>query len=183
LGCADLDHLVFLPSGHATLTRRAKKASTLSAVVVRFARTRKRYERRGLLVEAAALDAAEQSCLDDEEVRARRRERDAERRSRSDERFVEQLRTEIGRLFPGCPAERARAIADWTGMRGSGRVGRSAAGRSLDAKAVELAVAASVRHEDTRYDRLLMGGTPRAEARDLIRDDVRAVLDRWRVGP
>src|SRR5260370_41443 len=27
LGCADLDHLVFLPSGEAALTRRAKKAS------------------------------------------------------------------------------------------------------------------------------------------------------------
>ena len=35
LACADLDHLVFLPSGDAALTRRAKKASGLSAVVVR----------------------------------------------------------------------------------------------------------------------------------------------------
>src|SRR5438067_10813534 len=32
LGCADLDRLVYLPSGDATLTRRAKKASGLSAV-------------------------------------------------------------------------------------------------------------------------------------------------------
>lgn len=34
LTCADLDYLVFLPSGDAALTRRAK-ASPLSAVVVR----------------------------------------------------------------------------------------------------------------------------------------------------
>jgi hypothetical protein len=36
--CADLDHLVFLGAGDAALTRRAKKASVLSAVVVRWSR-------------------------------------------------------------------------------------------------------------------------------------------------
>jgi hypothetical protein len=55
LTCADLDHLAFLPAGDATLTRRAKKASMLSAVVVRFSRTRKRYERQGILVEQRPL--------------------------------------------------------------------------------------------------------------------------------
>jgi hypothetical protein len=53
LTCADLDHLVFLAVGDAALTRRAKKASTLSAVVVRWSRTRKRYERQGILTEEA----------------------------------------------------------------------------------------------------------------------------------
>ncbi len=46
LDCADLGHLVFLPSGDAALTRRAKKASRLHAVVVRRAPARKRYERQ-----------------------------------------------------------------------------------------------------------------------------------------
>jgi len=183
LRCAGLAHLVFLPAGNATLTRRAKKASALTAVVVRFARARKRYERQGALVEPAALDAAEQSCLDDEEVRARRRERDRDRRAEDDERFVEQLDAQIRRLFPGCPPDRAASIAAWTGARSSGRVGRTAAGRALEARAVELAVIAAVRHEDTDYDALLMGGVPRAEARDRIRDDVDAVLDRWRTAP
>lgn len=58
LVCARLDHLVFLPAGDAGLTRRAHRASTLSAVVVRFSRSRKRYERQGLLVEPAALATA-----------------------------------------------------------------------------------------------------------------------------
>lgn len=58
--CADLDHLVFLAAGDAGLTRRAKKASGLSAVVVRFSRARGRYERQGLLVEEEALARAEQ---------------------------------------------------------------------------------------------------------------------------
>lgn len=181
LSCADLDHLVFLPAGDATLTRRAKKASALSAVVVRFARARRRYERRGILVEQDALDAAEQSCLADEEVRARRRERDAERRIGHDAQFVERLQAEILRLFPGCPAGRARAMSTWTGTRGSGRVGRSAAGRSLDRRAIELAVISSIRHQDTGYDALLMKGVPRAEARERVRAEVQAVLDRWRV--
>ncbi len=57
--CAELDRLVFLPSGNANLTRRAKKYSTMTAVVVEFSRTKKRYERRGLLVEGLALDCAE----------------------------------------------------------------------------------------------------------------------------
>lgn len=56
--CARMDHLVFLARGDAGLTRRARKASTLSAVVVRWSRARKRYERQGLLVEQAAQDAA-----------------------------------------------------------------------------------------------------------------------------
>ena len=81
LACADLDHLVFLPAGDAALTRRSRKHSTLFAVVLRWSRARKRYERQGLLVEAGALEQAEQECLADEEVRARRREREAARRA------------------------------------------------------------------------------------------------------
>lgn len=45
LACADLDHLVFLPAGDAALTRRAGKYSTLAAVVLKWSRARKRYER------------------------------------------------------------------------------------------------------------------------------------------
>src|SRR4029077_20784986 len=59
LTCADLDHLVLLPAGDAALSRRAKKESTLAALVVRHNRRRKRYERTGILIEEAALDRAE----------------------------------------------------------------------------------------------------------------------------
>lgn len=60
--CAEMDHLVFLPAGHATLSRRSRSSSGLSAVVVRFSRSRKRYERRGVLVEEGALTEAEASA-------------------------------------------------------------------------------------------------------------------------
>jgi len=59
LSCADLDHLIFLPSGDAALTRRSRKHSTLSAVVLKWSKARKRYERQGLLVEEVALKQAE----------------------------------------------------------------------------------------------------------------------------
>ena len=179
LTCADMDHLMFLPAGDAALTRRAKKASLLSAVVVRWSRTRKRYERQGLLVEEPALEQAEQQCLADEDARMRRRERDAERRAGEDLELQARFVNEIARLFPGCPAERAESIARHTSLRGSGRVGRSAAGRSLDEKAVTLAVVASIRHEDTVYDSLLMSGVPRAEARDQVRPEIDRALDAW----
>jgi hypothetical protein len=179
LACADMDHLIFLPAGEAALTRRAKKASALSAVVVRWSRTRKRYERQGLLVEEAALEQAEQQCLADEDARTRRRERDRERRAAADVELQAAMVKEIRRLFPRCPVGRTEAIARHTSLRGSGRVGRSAAGRSLDDEALTLAVVASVRHEETDYDSLLMSGVSRSEARDLIRPAVDRILTSW----
>ena len=68
LSCADLDHLVFLPPGDAALTRRARKYSTLAAVVLEWSRTRKRYERQGLLVEEQALEKAEQELQQGDKV-------------------------------------------------------------------------------------------------------------------
>jgi len=53
--CTGLDGLEFLPAGDALLTRRTKAISARYAVVVRFSRRRRRYERQGLLVEPRAL--------------------------------------------------------------------------------------------------------------------------------
>jgi len=180
LACADTSHLVFLASGDAALTRRAKAGSRLSAVVVRFSRARKRFERQGILVEEGALERAEQECLADEDARARRRERDAQRRAGEDLELQARMAAEIVRVFPGCPPERAQSIARHASVRGSGRVGRSAAGRALDPGALQLAVAAAVRHEDTRYDELLMSGIARETARSEVRTEVAHVLEVWR---
>lgn len=181
LACADLDHLVYLPAGDAALTRRAKAASALSAVVVQFSPARKRNERKGVLVEEVALARAEGDCLADEEARRRRRARDEELRRDRDEAFVAAFAADITRLFPGCPPERADAIAGHAGLRRSDRVGRSAAGRALDPEAVTLAVVASVRHGDTAYDDLLVQGVGRAEARRRVREQVDAVVGSWKL--
>lgn len=55
LRCAGLDDLEFLAAGDALLTRRVKAKSPRHAVVVRFSKSRRRYERQGLLVEPQAL--------------------------------------------------------------------------------------------------------------------------------
>jgi hypothetical protein len=183
MSCADLAHLVFLPSGNTALTRRARKHSRLSAVVVRFSRARKRYERQGLLVEESAIDQAEVDCLADADARARQRQRGRERRASEDVGFQRELAAEITRLFPGCPADRAEAIARQTGDRGSGRVGRTAAARALDPSPITLAVVAAVRHTETDYDDLLMAGLDRFEARDRVQADVDQVLEHWRTPP
>ena len=60
LRCVGLDDLAYLPAGDALLTRRAKSKSARHAVVVRFSKTRRRYERRGLLVEPQALADTQQ---------------------------------------------------------------------------------------------------------------------------
>ena len=75
LSCADLDHLEYLPAGDAALTRRARKHSRLTAIVLEWSRTRKRYERQGILVGREAIEQAETECSDDAGRRERRRVR------------------------------------------------------------------------------------------------------------
>jgi len=180
LACADLDHLVYLPSGDTALTRRARKHSALSAVVVRFSRPRKRYERQGVLVEEAALAQAEEECLQDAERRSRRREREELRRAEQDRDLAGRMAPAILRVFPGCPLKEARDIAEHTAVRGSGRVGRTAAGQGLEEEALTSAVIAHIRHRHTRYDELLMAGWDRDDARRRVREIIDDVLDRWR---
>ena len=182
LGCADLDHLVFLPRGNTALTRRASKHTTLRAVVVRFSRTRKRYERQGILVEEAALARAELECLADAEARAVARERAAERRGQLDARYVDAFAGRIGDLFPGCPRGERQAIAEHACQKYSGRVGRSAAATQFDETAIHLAVRAHVRHCHTPYDELLARAMDRGDARATVAAAVDGVLGRWGPG-
>lgn len=65
LPCARLGYIEYRPAGDAALTRRASRYSERTAVVVRFSRSRGRYERQGILVEPAALETAEQECAED----------------------------------------------------------------------------------------------------------------------
>ncbi len=180
LPCADLDHLVFLPSGDAALTRRAGKYSTLSAVVLEWSRASKRYERQGLLVQEAALLQAEQECLADAEVRARRRDRDVYRRAEFDQDYCSRFAARVRELFPNCPAGREQVIAEHACQKFSGRVGRSASAKNLDEEAVLLAVIAHIRHAETSYDQLLSRGIERLSARVRVKGEIGQVLARWK---
>jgi hypothetical protein len=143
LPCADLDHLVFLPSGDAALTRRSAKYSTLAAFVLKWSRARKRYERQGLLVEETTLQRAEQKCLADADARSRRKEREAERCAEFDQEYVQRFAAHVRKLYPACPAGREQVIAEHACQKYSGRMGRSTAAKSLDEKAIRLAVCRS----------------------------------------
>ena len=180
LTCADLDHLTFLPTGDAALTRRARKHSALSAVVLKFSGARKRYERQGLLVEESALQQAEIDCLADSEVRARRAERERVRREDLDQQYIQAFANRIKELFPNCPGEREQQIAEHACRKYSDRVGRSAAAKSLDEAAVRLAVIAHIRHRETDYDELLGQGWFRHEARAHVRDRVDQISESWK---
>jgi hypothetical protein len=179
LKCAGFDGLVFLPSGDPALTRRAAAGSPRSAVVVKFSRARKRNERQGTLVEAAALALAEVSCAADAARRAVVAEKRRAKAEVADAEYRREFERRILELFPSCPDAEARIIAGHACQKHSGRVGRSAAAKEFAPKAIELAVRARVRHAHTAYDEII-----ESEGRDLaraeVRDDVETVLDAWR---
>ena len=180
LACAALADLEYLPAGDMALTRRATKHSARMAVVVRFSRARGRYERQGILVEPAALEKAEQECVADAADRAALRLRSAEQRSEQDRALVLQMATRIGILFPGCPSAERAAIAEHTAVRGSGRVGRTEAGRALEQDALTAAVVAAVRHKHTNYDALLAKGMDRTRGRQQVAERIDDILAAWR---
>ncbi|WP_197381926.1 DUF2293 domain-containing protein [Mycolicibacterium mengxianglii] len=165
LDCAGLGHLVFLPAGDAALTRRTKKASRNSAVVVRFNRTRYRTERQGILAENQAIELAAQQCLEDADGPT--------------ESVREDFATAIRKQFPGCPPGRVDAIAYHGAL---GVKGRRAADWEIGPEAVQLAVTSSVRHVDTEYDHLLMSGVKPGDARDQVAVRVQAILAQWHAG-
>jgi hypothetical protein len=147
-----------------------------TAVVVRFSRARGRYERLEILAERAGLEKAEQECAADADERAAARTRGAVQHREQDRELVSRMTKQIATLFPGCPPRDAAAIAQHTAVRGSGRVGRTAAGRDLEERALAAAVGAAVRHKPTEYDALLAAGLDRSLARQQVADQVHAIL-------
>ena len=182
LTCADLDHLVFLPSGDAALTRRSRKNSRLSAVVLKWSKARKRYERQGLLVDSDALEHAEQECSADAKQREIRRNQAALRRAELDQEYIKHFADRVRELYPYCPPGREAIIAEHACRKYSGRVGRSAAAKALNEQAVRLSVIAHIRHTETNYDKLLLDMFERNEARMLVNDMVVEVAQMWESG-
>jgi hypothetical protein len=112
LTCADLDHLVVLPAGDTAFTRRALKSSGLTALVLKWSRARKRYERQGLLVEDEALEPAEQECAADTATREARRASGSERSVELGGQYVARFAACVRELFTRCPRGREKLIAE-----------------------------------------------------------------------
>ncbi len=178
--CAGLADLAFLPAGDPALTRRALAASPLSVIVVRFSRHRKRSERQGVLVTEAAIETAKQACEEDAARREQTWERRRVRDDALDREYIAQFAAKTLELYPACPRADADAIARHACEKFSGRVGRSAAAKQFDARAITLAVQAHIRHQYTNYEELLAQGLEPFEARPMVTGQVKAVLYRWR---
>ena len=180
LECADLGSLEFLSRGDTAITRRSTKHSKLWAVVVEWSRTRKRYERQGILAEPEAIDQAYAESEADADLRERRRAREAERREWLDQDYVARFAQAISDQFPAIPAGVETQIAEHACLKHSGRVGRSAAAKEFSADAIFLAVQAHVRHCYTDYDTLLFQYDDRSLARGQVKGKVDRVLEQWR---
>ena len=98
------------------------------------------------------------------------------RRAELDHQYVQRFAIRVRELFPRCPSKREVAIAEHACLKYSGRVGRSAAAKSLDENAVRIAVIAHIRHAETKYDELLMRGYERWNARAQVEEGVSRVL-------
>jgi hypothetical protein len=100
-----------------------------------------------------------------------------------DDQYVVRFAERVRGLYPGCPQGREKQIAEHACRKYSGRVGRSAAAKDFDEQAVRLAVVAHVRHTETEYDALLVGGWDRKEARARVNEEVSMVVGAWRRSP
>jgi hypothetical protein len=80
-----------------------------------------------------------------------------------DQDYVRRFALRVRELYPGCPSSREFEIAEHACRKYSGRVGRSAAAKSLDADPVRLAVIAHIRQE----------------ARWEVEAAVQGVLEKW----
>ena len=151
----------------------------MRAVAVEWSRSRKRYERKGILVSEEAIEKAEAECLADADARERKRERNAGRRAQLDAEYVRRFAAAVRAQYPGAPKSIEEKIAAHACRKYSGRVGRSAAAKELDPEMIHLAVQAHVRHAQTRYDELLMKGVDRGEARQAVRGEIDRTLEQW----
>jgi len=141
----------------------------------------RRSESRLLLaIEERNARAAKRPVVTEEIKRARRKRRE--------ERDVDRFYEAILKRYPQVPPEDAKEIAEHTCTVGSGRVGRSGV-VGVDS-AVELAVRAHVRHNQTEYESLLYEASEgymtaeerqeaRFKAREQVADEIDEILVRW----
>lgn len=179
-GCEGLGDHLLLPSGNVALTRRATKHSAVAHPVFWGVKRRNRFERRGTLVEARALQLAEAECEADEAERAVKRAKDAVRREIQDQAYTAHFAGRIKELYPSIPEGKHEVIALHACQKHSGRVGRRATAREeADDESICLAVRAHIRHTETPYDNLLAKKHAKEDARAAVLSTVNRVEAQW----
>jgi len=178
-GCSPFSKLAFLKPGNAALTRRSKKHSSLCGVVYAWNARRKRFERRGQYVEAAAIIKAEEECKADAAERLAKNQKAAIVRAEQDKIYIAEFSKAIRALYPNCPKNREVEIATHACEKYSGRVGRTAKAKEFDKKMIDLAVEAHIRHQETNYDSQFGKGKAKRQIRSDVKQDIKAVLYKW----
>ncbi len=178
--CSPFVGYVMLPAGDAAMTRRSKKYSTLCGVVWAWNQRRKRYERKGQLVEPSAIEKAKIECAKDQEVRVQKNKKAAVVRAQQDRLYIAEFARHVRMKYPYCPENREIIIAQHACQKYSGRVGRTADAKEFDAKMIDLAVIAHIRHIETNYDNEFGKGKRKKEIRSSIRPDIDQILKKWK---
>ncbi|WP_378174306.1 DUF2293 domain-containing protein [Aquimarina sp. SS2-1] len=178
--CSPFVGYVLLPPGNVAMTRRSKKYSTLCGVVLAWNQRRKRYERKGQLVEPVAIEKARLECEQDQAVRDLKNKKAAIIRKQKDQEFIINFARAIRVQYPNCPVKREFAIALHACEKYSGRVGRTAKAKEFDTKMIDLAVEAHIRHTETNYDQQFDKGKRKKEIRVNVKSDINTILNRWK---
>ncbi|KAA1245334.1 DUF2293 domain-containing protein [Aquimarina sp. RZ0] len=178
--CSPFVGYVMLPSGDVALTRRSKKYSTLCGVVLVWNQRRKRYERKGQLVEQIAIDKARLECEKDQAARNLKNKKAAVVRAHKDREYTFNFAMAIRNRYPGCPKDREFEIAMHACEKYSGRVGRTADAKKFDSKMIDLAVEAHIRHEETNYDDQFGKGKGKKQIRAAIKPDISSIMKQWK---
>ncbi|WP_103069746.1 DUF2293 domain-containing protein [Aquimarina sediminis] len=177
--CSPFVGYVMLPPGNAAMTRRSKKHSTLCAIVLAWNQRRKRFERQGQLVEESAIEKARLECEKDQAARDVKNKKAAIVREIKDREYKIEFAKAIRRRYPNCPRDREFDIAKHACEKYSGRVGRTANAKQFDAKMIDLAVEAHIRHAETDYDTRFGQGKGKREIRSEVKYDINHILKKW----
>ncbi|UTW66384.1 DUF2293 domain-containing protein [bacterium SCSIO 12643] len=178
--CSPYVNAAFLEPGDAAMTRRSKKHSSYCGVLYVWNKRRRRFERKGQYVEAVAIELAKKECLADQEKRAKNNAKAAVKRAAEDKIYVAEFSKAIRNRYPNCPKGREEAIAQHACEKYSGRVGRTADAKQFDAKMIDLAVEAHIRHAETDYDSQFNKGKTKRMIRSEVKSDITSILRRWR---
>ena len=181
--CSDFVGYSLLSPGNVALTRRSKKHSDKCGVLLTWNQRRRRYERKGQYVEAAAIKKAKVECAADQKVRDQKNEKAAITREKQDKIYIHEFAIAIREVYPSCPKGREFKIAEHACKKHSGRVGRTAKAKKFDQHMIDLAVEAHIRHVETNYDAQFGKGKGKKAIRSDVKFDVKRMMMQWRQLP
>lgn len=181
LKCAGLNHLVFLPSGNPTLTRRASKYSSVKAIVKQINLTYKGYERIGTLVEEAALQKAREECIFEEKNPDVTSSEESRKQDKFESHYIENFSIQIQAHYPSCSKEDVLKIAVFAYRKYLGKTRHSFSFKKLNSENIDLAVCIYVLHYYTNYPELHCLSRDTDNVRSQLLSKVNEIIEKWKI--